>query len=167
MSVTQNIIETYRAPRRVMRRQLAGPESEGRALVYLLIACLLIFVAQWPRLAREAHLDPSIPLDAWIGGALLGWIFIAPLFFYLVAALSHLIGRLIGGQGTGYGFRLALFWALLAVSPLWLFYGLVSGFLGSGPQLAFLGLPLLLLFVYFWMMGLREAQAPQPVEPAR
>lgn len=166
MSVTLNIVETYRAPRRVIRRQLAGPESEGRALVYLMIACLLIFVSQWPRLAREAFVDPSVPLEARIGGALMAWIFIAPLFFYLLAGLSHLTARAFGSGGTGYGARLALFWALLAVSPLWLLYGLVSGFVGSGPQLAFLGLPLLLLFFFFWVMGLREALAPQPVEGA-
>ena len=166
MSVTLSILETYRAPRRVIRRQLAGPESEGRALVYLMLGCLLIFVAQWPRLSREAHIAPSVPLDARMGGALLGWIFLAPLFFYLLAGLSHLVTRAFGGQGTGYGARLVLFWALLAVSPLWMLHGLLSGFLGSGPQLALLGLPLLLLFLFFWLIGLREAVTSKPVEGA-
>lgn len=166
MSVTRDIVRTYRAPRQVLRRQLAGPENEGRALVYVMLACLLVFVAQWPRLSREAFLDPSVPLDARLGGALLGWIFIAPLFFYVLAGLSHLLMRLIGRPSTGYGARLALFWALLAVSPLWLLYGLASGFLGGGPQLALIGLPLLLIFLAFWVIGLREASAPHPVEEA-
>lgn len=166
MSVTLNILRTYRAPRRVIQRQLAGPENEGRALMYLMLGCALIFVAQWPRLARDAHLDPSVPFDIRMGGALLGWVFIAPLFFYLLAALSHFVTRAFGGQGSGYGARLALFWALLAVSPLWMLYGLISGFLGSGPQLALMGLPLLLLFVVFWLIGLREVVKPQPVEDA-
>ena len=164
MSVTRDIVRTYRAPRQVMRRHLAGPKNEGRVLVYLMLGCLLIFVAQWPRLSREAYLDPSIPLEARIGGALLGWIFIAPLFFYFLAWVSHGVARLLGGQGSGYGARLALFWALLAVSPLWLLYGLASGFLGGGPQLALLGLPALLLFVAFWGIGLREAELPYSVE---
>ena len=166
MSVTLNILRTYRSPRQVFQRQLAGPESESRALIYLMISCLLIFVAQWPRLSREAFIDPSVPLEARMGGALMGWIFIAPLFFYLLAGLSHLVSRAFGGRGTGYGARLVLFWSLLAVSPLWMLHGLLSGFLGSGSHLALLGVPLLLLFVVFWLIGLREAVTPQPVEGA-
>ena len=166
MSVTLSILETYRAPRRVMRRQLAGPESEARAKVSLMLACLLIVVSQWPRLSREAVVDPTVPLEARMGGALLGWIFVATLFYYLLAGLSFMVARVFGGQGTGYGARLVLFWALLAISPLWMLHGLLSGFLGSSPQLALLGLPLLLLFLAFWLIGLREAVTPQPVEGA-
>ncbi len=32
--------------------------------------------------AREAHLDDTVPLDALLGGALMGWMFIAPLALY-------------------------------------------------------------------------------------
>ncbi|MCV6595918.1 MAG: YIP1 family protein [Mangrovicoccus sp.] len=166
MSVTLDILETYRAPRRVLRRQLAGPEHEGRLLVYLMLACALIFVSQWPRLAREAHLDPSVPLDARLGGALLAWIMIAPLLFYALAGISHLLAWLFGGKGRGYGGRLALFWALLAVSPLWLLYGLASGMLGAGTQLTMIGFPLFAAFMLFWALGWHQAYWRNPVECA-
>lgn len=158
MSLTREIRLSWRAPRTAIRRQLADGLREDRALIYLVVACLLIFVAQWPRLSREAHLDPSVPLDARIGAALLGWLFMAPLFFYALAALSHLVARALGGQGSWFSARLALFWTLLVVSPLFLFDGLVAGFLGDGPQRVISGAILLGGFVLHWMLTLAEAE---------
>ena len=116
--------------REVLRRKLAGGAREDRALATLFGACLLIFVAQWPGLSRAAHLEPEIPLDARLGGALMAWLFIAPLAAYVIAAVSHAVARLLGGRGSWFGARLALFWALLAASPLWLLNGLVAGLIG-------------------------------------
>jgi hypothetical protein len=47
-----------------------------------------------------------------MGSRLMALVFIAPLFFYLLAAISHGVARVLGGKGTGFGARLALFWAL-------------------------------------------------------
>jgi hypothetical protein len=102
-------------------------------------ACLLVFVSQWPVLSRQAYLDPSVPLDARMGGALMAWLFIVPLAAYVMAAASHLLAKVGGGRGTWFGARLALFWALLAASPLWLLNGLVAGFIGPGPALNLVG----------------------------
>lgn len=158
MAVTTEIARSWRGPRAALRRQLASGAGEDRALIYLVVACLLIFVAQWPRLAREAHLDPSVPLDARLGAALLGWMFIAPLIFYALAALSHLLARLLGGQGSWFSARLALFWTMLVVSPLWLFYGLVAGFIGPGPAQTATGVALLGAFLAHWLLSLAEAE---------
>ena len=127
-----------------------------------MVACLLIFIAQWPRLSREAFLQPEIPLDVRIGGALMGWVFIAPLLFYGLAALSHVISRLAGGQGSYFGARLALFWSLLVISPIVLFLGLVAGFIGAGPAANATSLLLLLAFLYIWGSSLMEAERPVP-----
>jgi hypothetical protein len=116
--------------------------------------CLLMFVAQWPIAARMAEIDPSIPLNARLSGALMGWMFFAPLFFYALAAVSHAIARLFGGQATWYEARVALFGALLAASPLWLFTGLVGGFIGQGPAFNGAGLLASLAFLVFWGAGL-------------
>lgn len=164
MSVTRDIVDSYRAPRRVLRRLMDGPENEARALIYLVLGCGLIFIAQWPRLSREAFFDPSIPLEARIGGALLGWIFIAPLALYLIAGTTHLVASIFRLKSTGYRARLALFWAVLAASPLWLLYGLASGFLGQGGQLTLLGFPAFAAFIIFWGLGLREAISSSPLE---
>ncbi|WP_375552563.1 YIP1 family protein [Rhodophyticola porphyridii] len=162
MAVTTDIVQSWRRPRRVIRRLLDMGRREDRALVYLILACLLIFVAQWPRLQREAILMPERPLDALIGAALFGWLFIAPLLFYAIGMLSHLVARMLGGKGTGYSARLALFWSLLATSPAFLFYGMVAGFIGPGPGQTMVGAGLLLAFVVIWGMTLIEAeQAPE------
>lgn len=154
MSVALDIARTYRAPRDIVRRRASGPESEPRALAVLMAGCLLMFVAQWPVAARMAEEDPSIPLDARLGGALMGWMFIAPLFFYALAAVGRVIAGLFGGRASWYEARVALFWALLASSPLWLFNGLVGGFIGQGPAFTGTGCLAALAFLVFWGAGL-------------
>ena len=158
MPVSTDILESYVRPRQVFRRKLEGGTHEGRALATLIGACLLIFVAQWPGLARAAHVDPAIPLDARMGGALLGTLFLLPPIAYAVAALSHLAARAFGGTGSYFSARLALFWSLLAVSPLMLLQGLVRGFIGPGPALTVVGLAVLATFLMFWVTSLFESE---------
>ena len=158
MSATGDIVQSYRSPRVVMRRHLARGISEGRVFIFLVAACLLVFIAQWPRLSREAFLDTTVPLEARLGAAMWGWLFVAPLIFYVIAWLSYLVARVIGGRGTAYGARLALFWSLLAVTPLWLLQGLVAGFIGEGPQLVVAGILLLAGFGWVWINSLIETQ---------
>lgn len=157
MSLTVDILRSYRAPRRVMRDLLAAGPREDRALAFLIGACLLIFVAQWPRLARQAHLDDSVPFQVLLGGAMFGWLFLAPLAFYLLALLLQGGMRLTGRRVDGGRVRMALFWSLLAASPLWLGHGLLAGLLGPVVLSQLLGLAL--LAVFFWLAGsnLREA----------
>ncbi len=157
MSVSREIVATYRGPGRVVRRLLGAAPNEGRALAILMAACVVVFVAQWPRLSREAHLTDQ-ELNPLLGGALLGWVFIAPLFFYLLAWVSHMLSKLAGGRGTGYGARVALFWAFLAGSPILLLWGLIAGFIGAGPGLNLVGIVWIAVFLWFWIAGLREAE---------
>lgn len=156
MPVTRDIAATYRGPRRVVGRLLDMGVREDRALALLMAGCIVVFVAQWPRLAREAHLAQEA-LNPRLGGALMGWIVIAPLIFYLLAFLSYLAVRLLRGRITGYGARLALFWAFLAASPLLLLHGLVAGFVGPGAGLSLIGAIWCGVFLWFWLSGVREA----------
>ncbi|TCP63449.1 Yip1-like protein [Rhodovulum bhavnagarense] len=158
MSVTRDIVSTWRAPRATMRKMLDAGQREDRAIVLLLLACGIIFVAQWPRLARQSFFDDSVPLQALLGGALFGWLFLAPLFFYGVAAFSHLFVRMLGGRGTWYGARLALFWTLLSTAPLWLLQGLVAGFIGAGSALNLVATLLGVAFLAIWLLSLAEAE---------
>ena len=157
MPVAADIVATYRGPRRVMRRLLNMGPREDRALAMLMAGCIIVFVGQWPRLAREAHLTGQ-ELNPLLGGALMAWIFIAPLLLYALALVTHLISRALGGQGTGYGARMALFWSFLAASPLILLHGLVAGFVGPGIQLQIVGALWLAVFGWFWITNLREAE---------
>lgn len=156
MPVTTDILSSYRGPRRVMRRLLALGESEGRVLATLVAGCGITFIAQWPRLARQAHVD-EVELQPLLGGALMGWVFIAPLAFYLLAFLAHLICRVFGATGSAHDSRFAMFWAYLAASPLILLHGLVAGFIGPGPALTGVGAIWLAIFGWFWLSNMRES----------
>lgn len=169
MSVTTDIFATWVRPRQVFRRWLGRDSREGRALAVLMAACLLIFVAQWPRLSREAFLAQEaakaggtpledVPtLQALLGINLFALIFIAPLLFYALAGIAHAILRALGGKGEGFASRMALFWALLATAPWMLFQGLVAGFIGAGAGLTATGLAVAAAFLVLWAILLHEA----------
>ncbi len=162
MGVSRDIAQSWARPRAVLRRHLALGRREDRALLFLMLGCALIFVAQWPVLRRAALLDPSVPLDARIGGALAAWLLWAPLLAYGIAALTQGVARLFGGRGSWFSTRLALFWTILVTSPAWLLYGLVAGMIGPGPAQDLTGGALILAFGVIWGMTLWEAQkAPE------
>lgn len=153
MALVNDIVATYRGPGRVVGRLVAAPPNEGRALALLMGGCVLVFISQWPVLARQAHLQGQ-DLQMLLGGSLLAWVFIAPLAFYVLAYVAHLVARVMGGQGTPYAARLALFWAFLASSPLILLNGLVAGFIGPGLQLTLVGAVWVAVFAWFWVAGM-------------
>ncbi|SLN65513.1 hypothetical protein [Roseisalinus antarcticus] len=168
MAVTADILRTWRGPREVMRSLLAHGPREDRALAYLITACVLLFVAQWPRLVRVAQGletvqgQDSPELVQLVAYAFFGSVMVLPLVFYALAALSHLLARPLGGQGSWYSARLALFWTLLATAPVALLYGLVRGFSGPGIPAEILGLVWLAGFALIWLQCLREAEGPPP-----
>lgn len=159
MSMTQRILASWRRPQMVMRSILSEGKREDRALVYLMGACFITFVSQWPVASRAAHLDPSVPLDARLGASLLVLLFIAPLIAYALGALSHILLKLFGGQGSFYSARMALFWAMFASAPLMLLYGLLVGFIGQTTAVTAVGVLILLGFLYQWVAALRVAEA--------
>ncbi len=158
MSIALDIFRTYRSPRSVLRNRVTGGPREDRALAVLVAGCFVMFIAQWRYLARLAYEDPTIPLQARLGAALLGWLFLAPLAFYGLSAIAHLLARLMGGQASWFEARMALFWALFASTPLWLLNGLVLGFLGPGTEATGVGLLALAALLIFWIAGLREVE---------
>jgi hypothetical protein len=158
VSATRDIFRAWIRPREVMRARLAHA-TEGVALGYLASACLLIFVAQWPRLSRQAF-ETGAELQPLLGGALMGWIFVAPLLLYGLAALARLVARPLGGQGTGLKARTALFWSLLAVAPVMLLHGLTAGFVGPGPALDLVGASVLAGFFWLWGNAIAVAERP-------
>lgn len=160
MPLTSDIVATYRGPGRVVRRLLDLGPREDRALMFVMAFCVVAFIAQLPGLARRAHLE-GLELNMLMGGALMGTVIILPLVFYLLAFVSYGAARLVGGHGTSYGARLALFWALVASTPLVLLNGLVAGLIGSGPALTVVGIVWFGVFLWFWLAGLSQAQRRQ------
>lgn len=157
MTVAADIVALWRRPRAAFRAKLAQGPREDRALAVLMGACALFFVAQWPIHARAAHLDPAVPLDARIAGALMGAVFLLPLIAYGIAAVSRLAARARGGRISHAAARLALFWAMLATAPLMLAYGAVAGLIGPGAVASTLGLAVFLAFLWLWITLLRTA----------
>lgn len=141
----------------MMARLLSMGRREDRALAFLLVGCILLFTAQAPWQARQALHDPGVPLSARLYWSGLFFMFVLPVLAYAIAAASHIAARLIGGQGSWYGARLALFWAMLAISPLSLLAGLMQG-LAPGPGADTLGVVVTAAFLWLWLGGLGRAE---------
>ncbi len=165
MAVTTDIVRTWRGPRAVMRDLLAQGRREDRAVAYVISACLLIFVAQGPRLSRQAagfDLAPGAEardITELLSYELFAWLMIWPLALYVIGAITHVLAKIVGGKGTFYTARLALFWALLASTPVLLLYGLMAGFVGPGVQTQVVGAIWVAAFGWIWLQCLREAES--------
>jgi hypothetical protein len=157
MTVTTDMVATWRAPRAALRRHLARGVSEPFVFNLLLVFLILTFIGQWPAAAREAFLaneSSTLPRIVLRGLAVLATI---P-FWYALAALSRIVARALGGQGSWYAARLALFWALAVVSPLMLLQGLVAGMIGPGPGLWLVITLVGAAFLWLWLTMLHEAE---------
>lgn len=157
MSLIPDIMESWRAPARVLRRHLGRNRSEAFVFTFLFTFLLIAFVAQAPYASRMAYLQPEVPMAQRLFAAFLGLLVTIP-FWYALAALSRLMARAMGGRGSWYGARLALFWALVAITPGMLLMGLSLGFLGQGAQTNALGAAIGLAFLLLWALMLREAE---------
>lgn len=162
MAVTTDIVRTWRRPRAVMRDLLDQGPREDRALAYLMAACIIIFIAQWPRLSRiAAGFDgtggEAPELSQLIAYEFLAWLMVWPLMFYAIAGVAHVVAKIFRGQGTWYSARLALFWSLLATTPMALLYGMMAGFLGPVDGTRLVGAVWILSFVIIWFSAIREA----------
>jgi hypothetical protein len=155
--MTTDLVATWRRPRAILRQHLARGRSEPFALSFLLVFLLLAFVSQWPVAAREAHVAGEPSATPRIVAVAYGVLLLIPVA-YLVAALSRLAARALGGKGTGFGARVALFWALAAIGPLLLLQGLVAGMIGPGPALTAITLMAGLAFLWLWLTMLHEAE---------
>jgi hypothetical protein len=157
MTVSTDLVATWRRPRQILRQHLARGQSEAFAFTLLLVFLILAFVGQWPVAARdafEANEPSALPRILALAYGVLILIPVA----YAVAALSRLVARALGGHGTWYRARVALFWALAATGPLLLLQGLVAGMIGPGPALTAVTWVGGLAFLWLWATLLHEAE---------
>lgn len=150
--VTPRIIRSWKAPRSVFNDLRGMPDNA--LLAVLMAAMLILWVAQVPAHSRAAQLDPSIPLEARLGGAFLAVMFMMPILCYLVATVVSMLSNLTAWRVTPLDSRLALFWSLLAVAPAMLLLGLVAGLIGSGPALELCQILTGVAFLLIWGSGL-------------
>jgi hypothetical protein len=147
-----------------MARQVAAGLSEARALVHLMLACGLFFVASLPNALREARgLEVADPVEGAVAAHLFGYLALAPLLAYGLAAVVHLAARGFGGRGGFLAARSALFWSLLMAAPMAIALALV----GVGvelaapallPWLAWLGYAALAFWLWLFAASLAEAE---------
>lgn len=157
MSASTELIATWTAPRAALRRHLARGVSEPFAFSLLLIFLILAFVGQWPVAARDAHFAGDASSAPRIFAKALAVLATIPLWYGL-AAVSRLVARALGGQGSWYSARIALFWALATVGPLMLLQGLVAGMIGPGPALVAVSSVTGIAFLWLWLTMLHEAE---------
>jgi Yip1 domain len=157
VTVSTELVTTWRAPRAALRRHLARGVSEPFAFTLLLVFLVLAFIGQWPVAAREAFLADEPSAAPRILARAFAVLASMPLWYGL-AALSHLVARAFGGRGSWYGARIALFWALATVGPLMLLQGLVAGMIGPSPGLWVISIGAGLGFLYLWLTMLHEAE---------
>ncbi len=160
IGLLRDVVESWGRPGAVVRRKLARGTGEDTLLAYAVLAGFIAFAARVPGLIdiqRAAGADAP-PLSTMVGASFVVYAMFAPLFMYLLAALSHLAARLLGGEGSWHGARLALFWGLLAVQPLVILSALANS-LSPWPwfsqilSLAFAG-----MFFWVWLGGLMAAE---------
>ncbi len=157
MALTSDIVATYKGPSKVIGRFLAQGRNEVRALLFVLIAGVLMFIAAAPYQAREAQLNPAGPLEARLYWSAFLFIFIIPLLLYGLAALIWVVTKVARMPVSGFEVRFTLFWALLASAPVMLLFGLVAGLIGQGVQLQLVSFIWLAVFGWFWISGLLVA----------
>jgi hypothetical protein len=163
MAVTTDIVRTWRSPRVVMRELLGQGQREDRAIAYVMVACLILYVAQWPRLKRAEQFelygpDGASDFQMNAGIAFFAMLIVWPLALYAIAAITHLVAKIFKAKGTHYAARLALFWSLLATTPLLLLHGLTVGLIGAGPAANLVGGLWLIVFAYIWVQCFRVAE---------
>ncbi len=149
-----------------MRDQMAADPREERLLFYVFLACALGFVAGLPGAIEQGRaLDIDGGTSAMVFGRLFSAIFIAPLFLYGIAALSHLLARLFGGSGPYYNARLALFWSLLVAMPLLLAVSAISAVLPNGSLVSAMNLSAAAVFFWIWGVSLAEGSGVRRALP--
>ena len=157
MSVTTDIVQGWTRPREVIRRHLARGRSEPFAFSLLVAFLMLAFVSLWPVLARQSLEQPEVPLLQRLVAAGLALLASIPVW-YGVGMISRGIARVFGGQGSAYSARLALFAALVAVTPGMLLRGLVAGMIGPGVQANLVGGIVGVGFLWIWISMLHETE---------
>ena len=140
-----------------MARLLHMGQREDRAFAMLMGGCMILFMAQWPFRARQAHLNGETLTD-YIQHDALAIIFLLPLIAYGLAALVRLVTRIIKFRACYYSARLSLFWALLASSPTLVLAGMVKGFIGPGIVNSIVGALWVIIFLWILINSLIEAE---------
>jgi len=155
MALLADMAETYVAPARVMRRLLAAQPAERILLGLLMGAILVAFVVRLPGQVAQYQPTQAAPVEGFVAATMVGALIFAPLFMYSLAFLSHLIAKSLGGRGSFYGARLALFWALFALQPVLILTTFATSYLPLTPVISLIAAA---VFFIVWGINLVTAE---------
>jgi len=151
----KDIARTWVNAAGVLEEKSWKPVHENHLLGYLLMALLVSFALRFPALTRmHAELGTGEPLEAFIAANLVSTMLFGALAAYLLAALSHLTARAVGGRGSWQQARLALFWCMVAFLPFGVLIAILDIF--AVPDLVDKGVRLIVILLFFnaWIRGL-------------
>lgn len=157
MPLIQSITRSYRSPQVVFRQMWTAGIAERKSLALVMGASAAGFISALPELSRRAHLE-ALDLQQLMGGALLGWIFMAPLMFYCLALVLYWITRPFLKHLTAGQMRVIVFWSLVVAVPVLLLHGLVAGFIGPSLQKQIIGMIWVLVVLRTFVAGIRSTK---------
>lgn len=165
VSLAGQIVRAWRHPRQAMALLMETGPNEARSLFHVMLACGLFLVASLPNAVRISYrIEADDPLSGAIAAHMFSFLFVAPLLFYVMAALLHLVARVFRGSAGFAGARAALFWSALIGAPLALGLALIGVAEQSltgvvhGPVSDFLGYALLAWWIWLLASAFAEAE---------
>lgn len=115
MSLVEDILRAYRAPRSVMQAQIDRGITEAQTLFYGMFFGVINLIANYPRIANT-QADPEVIMGM-ISGIFIAYIFFLPLMLYALAGVIHLVLLKFGGQASWAEARRAFNWSAVCVIP--------------------------------------------------
>ena len=143
--------------------QMDAGYGEERLLAYIAIACIMAFIATLPSaLQNEAFLDDGQIIPMMAAQRFVALVFFAPLFFYGLSAISHVIAVwCFGGQGNYFRARIALFWTMLLSVPLIFIQSIALYAIELTGALGYKGIitwSFSLIWLWIWSTGISVAE---------
>ncbi|MGB0497899.1 MAG: YIP1 family protein [Rubricella sp.] len=167
------ILSAWVDPRAEMERQLAAGHGEPRALMYVMLAGVMVFITGLPS-ALYDNLQAGAPYEP--SGIATSWLITAVAFMtllrYLVAVIARWVAKPFGGKGTHFTARLAFFWSSLAVAPALIVSGSVAGVAYATGNVVLLwladitGIAAQFLLLWLWVRAVEAAEGFERVLPA-
>nr|WP_281376652.1 YIP1 family protein [Rubricella aquisinus] len=159
-------MHTWRSPRAAMHEQLARGYEEPRALMYVMLAGGLFFVAGIPRAIQGNMAQSAEPLDG--SGVIISWfitsVVIVTLMRYFMAAVARWSAKVFGGRGSYFTSRLGFFWMSVAIAPAILLAGMVdfAALMTGSARILYVAdivnIAAQLMLLWLWSRGLVETE---------
>lgn len=155
MSLVLNIVRTYRRPRAVVKGLISQELREPQVFFFNALFCVLVLFVQLPVLSLRADTS-SMSYEELRSGTIMGVLFVLPLLLYGLALVLGGVLRVLRNPAPGLWVRLALFWSLLAVTPLMMVHSALSATLGQTEAVIGFGFVVAGAFLYILISALVE-----------